>query len=218
MAAVAIGLVLGAERQARDKREQVRLRQENEALRLQLARLKKPAGQPARPEVNADELERLRHQEREVLRLRGEVNRLRRELPATSSQSTNAESSLKARLLADASKAAEAEREEMGRHIQSIIDEIERKMAAQHAQDLRSIAETMVATNPVAAIEFTNELSHPEDIRPFLDAVFAAWAAKDTEAALNWVEQQVSDPGEREADIRAIQSAAAAGAGAARSP
>jgi hypothetical protein len=212
MTAAAVGLVLAAQRQDQNKHEQVRLRQDNLALREQLAHLQEPAPQPVGPQVDAAELERLRQGEGELLRLRGEVSRLRQELQAASTPSTTAKVAIKARLLAEASQAAEAHRAEMELQLQRFMDDVSQKFAARHAQDLRQLADAMVATNPMAAIEFAKELK-PDDIRPFLDSVFASWAANDTEAALNWVDQQVSDPGEKEADIQAIQSAAPVGIG-----
>ena len=214
LAVAAMGLVLAAERQVQNQRQEVRLRQENELLRSQLARLEQPAQQPAQPEVDAGELERLRQRERELLQLRGEVTRLRRQLPAASNMPTGADFAIRARLLSGATKAAEADHVEMEHWVQKFFADLDQKIAGLHAQDLRGLAETMVATNPVAAIEYAKELRWPEDVRPYLDSVFAAWAAQDTEAALNWVDQQVSDPGEREADLQAIRSAAPVGIGA----
>lgn len=47
-----------------------------------------------------------------------------------------------------------------------------------------------------------------------VDAVFAAWAQHDTEAALQWVEQHLSDPGERDMALDAIRKVAPVGIGA----
>jgi predicted metalloprotease with PDZ domain len=162
--------------------------------------------------MDTGEMARLRQGQMELLRLRAEVTRLRQERQAASSQFTDAELSTKARLLAGASKAAEADRAEIERLIKRLNDDMEQKIAAMHAQDPRYLARAMVATNPVAAIEFAKQLK-PDDVSPFLDSVFASWARKDTEAALNWVDQQVSDPAEKEADIQAIRSGAPVGIG-----
>ncbi len=58
------------------------LRRDNESLRLRFDRVQKPVPQPATAEVSAEELERLRLAEHDVLRLRGEVARLRADLRA----------------------------------------------------------------------------------------------------------------------------------------
>ena len=55
--------------------------------------------------------------------------------------------------------------------------------------------------------------SLPDERRKFSDSVFASWAQKDTEAALQWAEQ-LSDPAEREAALKAIRSVAPVGIGA----
>jgi hypothetical protein len=47
-----------------------------------------------------------------------------------------------------------------------------------------------------------------------LDSVMAAWAQHDTDAALQWVEQNLSDPGERDLALNAIRSVAPVGIGA----
>lgn len=59
-----------------------RLRSENEALQLRSSQAQEPVPQAKSTEVSAEELERLRLAEQEVLRLRGEIARLRTELQA----------------------------------------------------------------------------------------------------------------------------------------
>jgi hypothetical protein len=54
----------------------------------------------------------------------------------------------------------------------------------------------------------------PAQDRWRLDSVMAAWAQHDTEAALQWVEQNLSDPGERDMALNAIRSVAPVGIGA----
>ncbi len=54
----------------------------------------------------------------------------------------------------------------------------------------------------------------PAEGRLGVDAVFAAWAQHDTEAALQWVEQHLSDPGERDMALDAIRKVAPVGIGA----
>jgi hypothetical protein len=212
VAAATVALALTAQRQLQNQSEQLRLRRENQVLRERLAQLQEPARQPVGPQVDGAELESLRQGERELLRLRGEVSRLRQELQAASTPSTAAEMAVKARPLAEASKAGEVGQAQPRAEMQRIMDDISQKTAALHAQDLRQLASSMAATNPVAAIEFAKQLS-PDDARNFLASVFASWARQDTDAALNWVDQQVSDPGEREAAIQAIRSAAPVGIG-----
>jgi hypothetical protein len=82
-----IAMLLIAQQQARSNRVLAQLRRENDALREQLRQT--PAlGQPVRPAVDPGELERLHQDERELLRLRGEVSRLRQETQDASTQST----------------------------------------------------------------------------------------------------------------------------------
>lgn len=88
-----IAILLLAERQAENNRTQARLiqenetlRQENEGLRQQIAEAPKAVQPQVRPEVDTSELERLRKGHMELLRLRGEVGRLRQELKAASPQ------------------------------------------------------------------------------------------------------------------------------------
>ena len=52
----------------------------------------------------------------------------------------------------------------------------------------------------------------PDERRQFLDTIVGAWAGKDTDAALGWA-QQLSDPGERGAALRAIRQVAPVGIG-----
>ena len=92
-AIAAIAILLLAQRQAENSRTQARLiqenetlRQENEGLRQQIADAPKVVQPQGRSEVDASELERLRKEHLELLRLRGEVGRLRQELQAASPQ------------------------------------------------------------------------------------------------------------------------------------
>lgn len=70
----------------------------------------------------------------------------------------------------------------------------------------------MVGSDPAAAFALSDQLPQ-EERRKFLDAVFAGWAATDTDAALQWA-GELSDPSERDAALLAIHSAAPVGIGA----
>lgn len=87
VALAAIATLLVAQRWAQDNAAQVRFRQENAALREQLQQAQQTAWQQPSPEADASELERLRRGQSELLRLRGEVGRLRQELQAATAQS-----------------------------------------------------------------------------------------------------------------------------------
>jgi predicted metalloprotease with PDZ domain len=69
----------------------------------------------------------------------------------------------------------------------------------------------MVDADPAAAFAFSEQLS-AADRRKFLDAAFASWARKDTDAALKWVDQ-FSDAAERDAAMKTIRSVAPVGIG-----
>ena len=78
---------------------------------------------------------------------------------------------------------------------------------------LGATAIAMVGSDPAAAFALSDQVPQAER-RKFLDAVFAGWAGKDTDAALRWVDQG-SDPAERDAALAAIRSVAPVGIGAA---
>jgi hypothetical protein len=73
------------------------------------------------------------------------------------------------------------------------------------------LAAAMVDTDPAAAFALGEQLSG-SDRRKFFDSLFASWAQKDTDAALQWTEQ-LSDPTEREAATNAIRNVAPVGIG-----
>ena len=78
---------------------------------------------------------------------------------------------------------------------------------------LREMAGSMVASDPATAFAIGDQF--PEEARPrFYDALFATWGGKDTDAALRWAEQ-LADPAQREAALKAIRSSAPVGIGAA---
>jgi PDZ domain len=76
---------------------------------------------------------------------------------------------------------------------------------------LQQTAVAMTASDPSAAFELSEQLPQSER-RSFFGAVFAGWAAKDTDAALQWA-QQLPDPSERDAAIQSIRSVAPVGIG-----
>ena len=80
-----------------------------------------------------------------------------------------------------------------------------------HAVRPERLGAAMVDADPAAAIAFSGQLS-VGDRRKFLHSAFASWAAKDTEAAMQWAEQ-MSEPAEREVAINAIRSVAPTGIG-----
>lgn len=77
----------------------------------------------------------------------------------------------------------------------------------------QTLGAAMVKTNPAAAFAYSQQLN-PSDRRLFLDSAFATLAQSDTEAALQWAEQRSSDPSDKEAAIKAIRSVAPVGIGA----
>jgi hypothetical protein len=78
---------------------------------------------------------------------------------------------------------------------------------------LQQTALSLTSSDPAAAFALSEQL--PEDQRrKFFDSVFAGWAGKDTEAALQWADQ-LSAPEEREAAVQAIRSEAPVGIGTA---
>ena len=80
---------------------------------------------------------------------------------------------------------------------------------------LQQTATALLDSDPAAAFALGNSL--PQAERPkFLDAVYAGWGSKDTDAALRWADQ-LSDPVEREPALAAIRSVAPVGIGAALS-
>ena len=78
---------------------------------------------------------------------------------------------------------------------------------------LTQTAITMAGSDPAAAFALAQQLPE-EQQRQFFDSVFAGWAAKDTEAALQWADQ-ISDPAEHDAAVQAIRTAAPVGIGTA---
>lgn len=77
---------------------------------------------------------------------------------------------------------------------------------------LQQAAAAMLDSNPAAAFALSEQIP-AEERRQFVDSVFANWAQKDTEAALQWA-GQLSDSAERDAATKAIQSVAPVGIGA----
>jgi hypothetical protein len=74
-------------------------------------------------------------------------------------------------------------------------------------------AAAMVGSDPAAAFALSDQIPQA-DRRKFLEMVFSGWAGKDTDAALQWVDQ-VPDPADRDAALAAIRSVAPVGIGAA---
>ncbi len=77
---------------------------------------------------------------------------------------------------------------------------------------LQHAAIALLDSDPAAALALGEQIAAGER-RQFSDSVFASWAQQDTEAALQWAEQ-LSDPTEREAALKAIRSVAPVGIGA----
>jgi hypothetical protein len=78
---------------------------------------------------------------------------------------------------------------------------------------LQHTALAMLDADPAAAFALSEQFA-AEERRGFLDSVFAGWAGKDTDAALQWAEQ-LSDATERTAAIQAIRTVAPVGIGTA---
>jgi hypothetical protein len=73
------------------RQSQARLREENQALREQVERLRGAEEQLAKAKVDQDELEKLRRSQSELLRLRGEVTALRNASRAAALQPSSAD-------------------------------------------------------------------------------------------------------------------------------
>lgn len=71
----------------------------------------------------------------------------------------------------------------------------------------------LAPSDPAAAFALGEQLPE-EQRRRFIDSVFAGWADKDTDAALQWA-NQIPDPAERDAAIAAIRTSAPVGIGTA---
>ncbi len=69
----------------------------------------------------------------------------------------------------------------------------------------------MIEADPATALAYAAQFN-TADRRKFLTSAFSTWATKDTEAALQWVEQ-VSDPTERDLALQAVRSVAPTGIG-----
>jgi hypothetical protein len=78
---------------------------------------------------------------------------------------------------------------------------------------LQESARFLVGSDPAGAFALTQKVPEAER-RGFTDALFADWAAHDTDAALRWAEQ-VPDAAERDAAVRAIRTTAPVGIGTA---
>ena len=76
---------------------------------------------------------------------------------------------------------------------------------------LNGLALERLKADPAAAIALADQVS-PDERRQFLDTIVGAWAGKDTDAELGWA-QQLSDPGEHDAALRAIRQVAPVGIG-----
>jgi hypothetical protein len=80
---------------------------------------------------------------------------------------------------------------------------------------LQQTAAVMTDSDPASALALGEQLAQTDRQR-FYEAVFAGWASKDTEAALQWA-AQMPDPADQNAAIQAIRSVAPVGIGAALS-
>jgi len=76
---------------------------------------------------------------------------------------------------------------------------------------LERAALAMLGTDPAGALALSENLA-PGDRAQFGASVFAGWGGKDTDAALQYADQ-LPDPTERDAAIKAIQSVAPVGIG-----
>jgi hypothetical protein len=77
---------------------------------------------------------------------------------------------------------------------------------------LERAALALLGTDPAGALALSEHLA-PGDRAQFVDSVLGGWAMKDTDAALQYAEQ-LPDPTERDAAIKAIQNVAPVGIGA----
>jgi hypothetical protein len=77
---------------------------------------------------------------------------------------------------------------------------------------LQKTAIAMLDSDPASAFALSEQFA-PGERRDFVNAVFAGWAAKDTEAALRWADQ-MPDQAEAESALQAIRTVAPVGIGA----
>ena len=77
---------------------------------------------------------------------------------------------------------------------------------------LERAALALLGTDPAGALALSEHLA-PGERAQFVDSVLGGWAMKDTDAALQYA-QQLPDPTERDAAIKAIQNVAPVGIGA----
>lgn len=74
------------------------------------------------------------------------------------------------------------------------------------------VSPALLDTDPAAALAVSEQLA-PGERRPFYDTVFASWAQKDTDAALQWA-SQLPDEAERDTATKANRNVAPVGIGA----
>ena len=77
---------------------------------------------------------------------------------------------------------------------------------------LERAALALLGTDPAGALALSEHLA-PGERAQFVDSVLGGWAMKDTDAALQYA-QQLPDPTQRDAAVRAIQNVAPVGIGA----
>ena len=169
------------------------LRHERDAATNRLASLQS--------EVRSNSVPALAEEEsRELLRLRGAVGVLRAQLAEATKR-------------ADAAQGQQAAPRFDGARAQAFYFSSNSVVSQGRPIGPENLAPAMVDADPAAALAYSRQLS-PESRRKFLDSVFVTWARKDTAAALRYVEQQIYDPVEKEAAMRAIRSIAPVGIGA----
>jgi hypothetical protein len=78
---------------------------------------------------------------------------------------------------------------------------------------LQQVAVSMVGSDPASAFALSEQVPEAER-RKFYDSIFAGWAQKDTDAALQY-KDQLADPAARDAALSAIRTVAPVGIGAA---
>jgi len=77
---------------------------------------------------------------------------------------------------------------------------------------LEQTAAAKLDSDPAAAFDLVKQAA-PAEQRQFLNALYASWASSDTDAALRAADQ-IQDPAERDAALRAIRTTAPVGIGA----
>jgi len=197
--------------------QRVQSRQKEEALRQQAARLAELGKPEPGEEVRSNPVPVLSHEQLgELLRLRGQVGVLRAQLAEAAERADgNAMRQRYAGPVAqmDGDKTPNlSERYLLGKFF---VSQSSQSNSADGLGFPWALAPARSDAAPLAALLLAlhGQLG-PAERRSLLESNLATWAKTDTDAALQWVEGHLSEPGEKDAALSAIQSVAPVGIGA----